>query len=228
MPANPRPRSLAEHAAELIRRQIVAGHYQLGEALSETTLASVLGVSKTPVREALQRLATQGLVVVQPQRGTFVFRMDATEVQALSEFREVLEISALRLAMRKDATTLGRLLKRIVADMAAVLDRDDAASYRELDSRYHEAIVEHSANHHLARSYGLIAFRIQALRNRLSSSPALNATSLKQHRMLANLVVRGVPAKAVTLLRRHIAKTMDDYAASAPADAPARPRRNMR
>lgn len=184
---------------------------QLGEALSETVLATALGVSKTPVREALLRLKTEGLVDIQPQRGTFVFRMSAEEVRILSEFRDVLEISALRLGLRKDARALGRAIKGIVADMSTALAAADAAKYREQDGFFHQCIIDSCANHHLSRSYSMIAFRIQALRNRLSSNPHLNAGSFKQHRMLAQLIGGGHEAKAVTLLKKHIWKTLDDY-----------------
>jgi DNA-binding GntR family transcriptional regulator len=206
-----RPRSLAEQAAERIRHLIVKGDLQLGEALSETALATTLGVSKTPIREALLRLKAEGLVDIQPQRGTFVFRMSGDEVRILSEFRDVLEISALRLALRRDARTLGRMVKNIVADMNVALATDDADKYREQDGLFHQCIIDSCANHHLTRSYTTIASRIQALRNRLSSNPHLIAGSFKQHRMLAQLIAGGHEAKAVTLLKKHIANTVDDY-----------------
>lgn len=206
-----RPRSLAEQAAEQIRYLIVKGDLQLGEALSETALATALGVSKTPVREALLRLKAEGLVDIQPQRGTFVFRMSTDEVRKLSEFREVLEISALRLAMRRDAQALGRTLNSIVADMGTALAGDNAAKYREQDGLFHQCIIDSCANHHLSRSHTMIAFRVQALRNRLSLNPGLSAGSFKQHRMLAQLIGGGHEAKAAMLLKKHIAKTVDDY-----------------
>ena len=128
-----RPPSLAEQAADQIRHRIVKGDFRLGEALSETALAAELGISKTPVREAFLLLKTEGLVDILPQRGTFVFRIGAGEADKLSEFREVLEISALQLAMAKDAAGLGQALGAIAADMSAALDVDDAAAYLELD-----------------------------------------------------------------------------------------------
>jgi DNA-binding GntR family transcriptional regulator len=206
-----RPQSLADQAAEQIRRLIVKGHFQLGEALSETTLAAELGVSKTPIREAFLRLRTEGLVDIQPQRGTFVFRMSAAEVSALSEFRDVLEAAGLALAMRADAAALGAELGGVVADMETALAGGDAASYREHDSRFHDCIIGHSGNPHLREAYGRIAFRIQTLRNRLSLDPALNAVSLKEHATLASLIGEAREAEALAFLRTHIAKTTSDY-----------------
>jgi DNA-binding GntR family transcriptional regulator len=185
---------------------------RLGEALSETALAAELGVSKTPVREALLLLKTEGLVDIQPQRGTFVFRIDAEEAARLSEFREVLEISALRIAMAKDATGFGQALDAIVAAMTTSLASDERDAYRDQDALYHQCIIDRSGNHYLSRSYAVVALRIQALRYRLAMDPALNAESLDQHRMLAHSIARGRRAKASVLLRRHIAKTRDDYA----------------
>jgi DNA-binding GntR family transcriptional regulator len=202
-----RPRSLADQAAEQIRRRIVRGDFQLGEALSETTLAAELGVSKTPIREAFLRLKTEGLVDVQPQRGTFVFHMSAGEVRTLSEFRDVLEISALRLAMQKDAPALAAALESIVADMDRALAGDDAVGYREHDGLFHKCIIDHCGNAYLSESYATIAFRIQALRNRLSRESALNAQSLNEHRMLGEMIGRGGDAKAVAFLKKHIATT---------------------
>ncbi len=206
-----RQRTLAEQAAEQIRGLIVRGDLQLGEALSETALATALGVSKTPIREALLRLKAEGLVDVRPQRGTFVFRMSVAEVETLSEFRDVLETAALRIGMRKDAAALGRMLKEIASDMTAALAADDVARYVELDDRFHDCIVAHCGNHHLARSYIPVALRMQALRYRLTREPKLNARSLKQHRMIARMVERGLCAEAEQSLKKHIAQTLLDY-----------------
>jgi DNA-binding GntR family transcriptional regulator len=209
-----RPRSLAERAADQIRHRIVKGDFRLGEALSETTLAVELGVSKTPVREAFLLLKTEGLVDIQPQRGTFVFRISAGEADKLSQFREVLEISALRIAMDGNAAALGQALDAIVADMSASLGIDDKNAYREQDALYHQCIIDRCANHYLSRSYAVVAFRIQALRYRLASDPELNEESLQQHAVLAGVIGRGLHDNAADLLRRHIAKTRDDYAST--------------
>jgi DNA-binding GntR family transcriptional regulator len=203
---------LAEQATEQIRGLIVRGDFQLGEALSETALATALGVSKTPIREALLRLKADGLVDVQPQRGTFVFRMSVTEVEALSEFRDVLEIAALRLGMCRGPKVLGGTLKRIVADMSAALAADQAAKYCELDESFHDSIIARCGNHHVVRSYAPVAVRMQALRYRLARYPSLNTDSLRQHRMIAQMVDRGLRAKAEQVLKQHIAQTVQDYA----------------
>jgi DNA-binding GntR family transcriptional regulator len=203
--------SLADRAAEHIRGHIVKGDYQLGEALSETTLAAELGISKTPVREALLRLETEGLVDIQPQRGTFVFSMGAAEVDALSEFRDVLETTALSMAMRKDIGALGADLAEIVEDMEHAVSHGNAGAYREADSRFHDGIIRHCGNAYLVDAYAPIAFRVQTLRNLLSRNPRLNARSLTEHTVISQVVASGDEEKAVALLRAHMAGTAANY-----------------
>jgi DNA-binding GntR family transcriptional regulator len=206
-----RPPSLAEQAADRIRNRIVKGDLHLGEALSETTLAAELGISKTPVREAFLILKTEGLVEIRPQRGTFVFRISAAESGKLSEFRSVLEISAVQMGMSKDAAGLGRALGGIAVRMTTALDAGDAATYLELDKDFHQCIIDRCGNHYLSRAYAVVAFRIQALRYRLAMDPALNAGSLQQHHSLARLIGEDKGKSVVTLMRKHIAKTNEDY-----------------
>ena len=186
-----RSRTLTEQAADQIRERIVKGSLALGEALSESAVAAELGVSKTPVREAFMLLKAEGLVDIFPQRGTFVFRTDASDARKLSEFRELLEIGALRLALGNDVSSLSRSLAAIAKDMDAALAHDDRGAYRELDARFHQKIIDYSDNDYLSRSHTLIAFRIQALRYRLALDPAFSTVSLRQHHALAHLIADG-------------------------------------
>ena len=207
-----RARTLAEQAAEEIRNRIVNGGFRLGEALSETTVAAELGISKTPVREAFLLLKTEGLVDILPQRGTFVFRMDAPDARKLSEFREALESAALQLAIVNDTKGLGQKLSKLAGEMAGALARKQSRDYRGFDAQFHQRIIDYADNEYLWRAYAVVALRIQALRYRLRANPSLEARSLKHHRTLARLVSRGDRDRAVELLREHIRMTLDDYA----------------
>jgi len=126
--------------------------------LSETALAVALGLSKTPVRES------EGLVEVQPQRGTFVFRISASEAHNLSELREVLEVSALRLPWRRTPRRLGQTLAGIADKMRVALGAKDAGTYLEQAGRFHHSIIDRCDNHYLSRADAIVAFRIQTLR----------------------------------------------------------------
>ena len=203
--------SLTDLAAQEIRNRIVRGVFQLGEPLSEIALATELGVSKTPVREALMVLKRQGLIEVHPQRGSFVFDMDANQVRKLSELREVLELAALRMALATDRRALAKQWADIVKKMRKSLDADDAELYRTLDGGFHRVLFELADNAYLMEAYELIAFRVQALRNRLSLAPSLNATSFEEHVRLAELVAAGDDNAVVDLMGRHIEETREHY-----------------
>lgn len=206
-----RARSLADEAADDIRARIIGGEIALGEALSEVALAHSLGVSKTPVREALLRLESEGLVDVHPQRGTFVFQMTAAQVAELGEMRELLEIAAVRLALARRPAALAEALDALVERMADAVARCDWARYRALDGALHDGFIAHAGNAFLETCYAAIAFRVQALRNRLSQDPELNRRSLDEHRAFAALARRGAVADLVRQLRRHIRATTRAY-----------------
>jgi DNA-binding GntR family transcriptional regulator len=223
--------SLTDRAADEIRARIVQGVFRLGEPLSEITLANDLGVSKTPVREALLELKRQGLVEVHPQRGTFVFDMNAKDVDKLSEHRAILEIAALRLALAHNSAKLHARWAEIVGDMGVALQANDAVRYRTLDGDFHLALFVLSDNPFLLEAYKLIAFRVQALRNRLSLDSALNKRSFKDHVELTAMAVGGMKKRMVALMLSHIGSTRTHYLkeleAANPAAAPVRVRQRF-
>lgn len=206
-----RPKSLTVLAADEIRGRIVRGEIGLGSPLSENALAMELGVSKTPIREALLQLKMEGLVSIQPQRGSFVFDMSAHEIRQLGELRETLEVTALERAMRGRREPLVAALTAIVDRMAEAVRIEDNGRYRMLDAEFHRALFEHAGNCYLADCYGSFAFRIQALRARLCSDPALNAVSLGDHARLRDLIAAGDGDAARALLIGHMTRTIGDY-----------------
>jgi DNA-binding GntR family transcriptional regulator len=206
-----RPRTLTEQAADAIRTRIVTGDFQLGEALSEITLAVELGVSKTPVREAFLQLKNEGLVDIQPQRGTFVFQMTQDQIRQLTVLRELLEVKALMIAMAINAEALTEVLDEVVAAMTIAVEKADFRTYRELDHDFHQRIIAASANEFIETAYSGIAFRVQALRNRLSLQAPQNDRSLEEHITLARLVGTGDAENAAAMLLDHIRVTTREY-----------------
>lgn len=206
-----RPKSLRDLAVEELRRRIIDGRIELGRGLSENTLASELGISKTPIREALLHLKLEGLVDIQPQRGTFVFRMDAAQVKQLSTMREILELAAIETAAENDPAELADALTEVTGRMQRAIEAGDAALYRTLDGDFHQRIVDLAGNQYLADAFQGIAFQIQALRNRLSVDPVLNRTSLDEHEGIVRRIRDGRAGGARKLMRAHIRGTADRY-----------------
>ena len=206
-----RPKTLTEQAADAIRSRIVSGDFRLGEALSEITLAAELGVSKTPVREAFLQLKNEGLVDIQPQRGTFVFRMTVNQIAQLTVLRELLEVEALRLAMRENQSMFVSALADIVRRMGEAVEAGENRLYRILDADFHQQIISASRNEFLEAAYSSFAFRLSSLRNRLSMEPPENLRSLGEHQELARLAAEGDEANASLKLSEHIKARSRDY-----------------
>jgi DNA-binding GntR family transcriptional regulator len=206
-----RPRTLTEQAADAIRTRIVTGDFQLGEALSEITLAAELGVSKTPVREAFLQLKNEGLVDIQPQRGTFVFQMTPEQIRQLTVLRELLEVQALRTAMETNHVALSQGLEEVVAAMRSAVGKADIRLYRELDHDFHQRIIAAAANEFIGAAYSSIAFRVQALRNRLSLEAQQNERSLREHIALAHCVGTGDAEQGAVMIVDHIRITTREY-----------------
>jgi DNA-binding GntR family transcriptional regulator len=204
-----RPKSLKDLVVEELRNRIVDNRLRLGAALSENTLAAELGISKTPVREALLQLKLEGLVEVQPQRGTYVFRLDPQQVVLISELREVLEIAAAGAAIERNGPALFANMGKILEEMRAAYEAGDTVSYHVLDGRYHQAIVDLCGNPYIVDAYSQIGFRIQALRSRLSNEAVLNSRSMKDHVKMLELVRKGDAPGLQALLRTHVAHTRD-------------------
>ena len=123
-----RPPKLVTIVTQSIRKSIVEGELPLGEYIAEERIAATLGVSRTPVREALMSLQFQGLVETAPPRGAYVFKPSYDEVVKLSEFRMFMELQALTLAAGNQLQKLLTDLRRATAAMRTAA----AVSYTHL------------------------------------------------------------------------------------------------
>lgn len=206
-----RPKSLTEIAVERIRASIVEGTLALGGQISEVALAQELGISKTPVREALLRLREVGLVDIHPQRGTYVFSARAEDVVQICRFREVLESTALAEAMAADRDGLIAALKDNLSAMKEAHRTGDARVVPELDAEFHRVIMQRSNNDYLRNAYRLIDHKIHALRSRLQTTNEQLAHCQTNHAIIIKNIRDGKLAQAQTMLKRHIRDTQDAY-----------------
>lgn len=208
-----RPKSLTELAKDAIRARIVDGVLKLGETISENALAQELGISKTPVRDAMQQLRSEGLVEILPSRGTVVFSISAEEVRQLSRYRDVLETAALRLCIDREPERLADTLAVLIDEMAAARERDDLPAYRRLDATFHQTIFDAAGNSYLQGAYEKVANRIQALRTRMLIDPQHIEDSHREHiEMVALLRARRLD-DLVDAMARHVANTMRSFLA---------------
>jgi DNA-binding GntR family transcriptional regulator len=204
--------SLTTEAYELIRNAIVSGALEFGEQLSETQIAKAIGMSKAPVRAAFIELKDRGLVNIVPQSGTYVFSPTADDVRTASHFRALLEIEALREAMKHRAVQLHARLDEQIARMKRAMAAKNYEMYGKADNAYHIAILEESGNRYLLKAYHLSAAALEALRVRLQKG-GFREQSFAEHVEMARLLRAGKLADAEKLMRLHILVINDSLGA---------------
>ena len=206
------PRSRASQVAVRLRDAIINAQFRLGELISEDALASAFGVSRTPVREALGQLQNMGLVVVRPQRGSYVFSPTAADISSLCEFRCVIEPQAAELAWARDRDAALKALSAAVDDMEEARARADIIGYSQADTRLHEAFIMHCGNPYLKAAYATAGALIAALRTHLSAAIDLvDREGPDQHLKLVQLFEAGDFAAFGALMREHVNITRDIY-----------------
>lgn len=207
-----RPKSLCDSAVENIRSAIVQGIYELGEPLSEAMLVKSLGISKTPIREALSILKVEGLVSVIPQKGTFVFTMSSNEVAQLGNYRNALESTALKMSLTSNAQILGDQLLNICEQMEEARKKGETRKYLELDGKFHSVMLNLCGNKFLQDGYKLVEGKIAALRTHLSAHPTHTEKSFHEHKQIAELIIEGRIDEANLILKKHITRGERSYA----------------
>lgn len=214
------PKSLANIVAQRLREAIVDGQFALGEMIAEESLASSFGVSRTPVREALNQLQSLGLVVVRPQRGSYVFTPSEADIEALCEFRFVIEPRSAELAWQHDREATMAVIAEAIDDMEQACIQKDTVRYGRADTRLHEAFVMNCGNSYMQAAYATAGAKIAALRTHLSApADVLHQRGLEQHKDLLRFFSEGNFTAFDALMREHVTGTRDSYLASLKARA---------
>lgn len=181
---------LKSHVADRIRNAILAGAFKPGDRLNETRIASQFKVSRIPVREALQQLQAQGLVMNYPRRGMFVITLSEEDVQRINSLRILLEAEAIKLCRANLTATQEARLTSIVEEMENV-QMDSFFDASLLDLKFHRSIWACSGNPYLEKdldSLLTILFAHQALA--YTTSHTNTFWQLNHHRPLLE-VIRG-------------------------------------
>jgi DNA-binding GntR family transcriptional regulator len=207
-----RPPSLTAAVTERLKSAIIDAEFKLGEALSEDKLAASLGVSRTPVREALSALQLQGLIDIAPQRGSYVFLPSEVDVAELCEFRVMMEGRAMALchARAKDPTLAAMRRANAAMEDAEIGSNHLASAYA--DSDFHTAFFDNCGNQYLVKAYGLISGRIATLRTHLLMPQAgMRSGPISEHAQLIDAFAAGKLSDAEAILSTHIYKMRERF-----------------
>lgn len=206
------PESLTEMVFNRLYQAIVDGSFSLGENISEERLVEALGVSRTPVRDALSQLQLMGLVNVRSKRGTFVFEPTEQDVIDICEFRFMLETNTVRMALKRDRVGFLKAMDDCLEEMSRALASNDVIAYGRSDTRFHQSFTDWSGNPYIQNSYRLAAGRIAALRTILTGSlHERHRESLDEHRLMVGMMVSNDLTGLDSLFRAHIDRTLSVY-----------------
>ncbi|WP_067971040.1 GntR family transcriptional regulator [Nocardiopsis trehalosi] len=204
-----RPAPLRDSVYESLLELITRRRLPPGQHLVENELAEQLGVSRQPVREALQRLSNEGWVDLRPGYGAFVHRPSENEAEQLLAVRALLETESARLAAESASPEGVARLRELCAQGMAGLERDDADAMVDLNAALHRSITELSGNAVLADLAGQVARRVRwyhglVVRRR-------GRESWQEHAAIIDAIEAGDADEAARLMRAHADTTRRMY-----------------
>lgn len=203
---------LATLARDDVLGMILRGELQPGQRINEPDMASRLGISRVPVREALRQLESTGLVVARKHAGVFVHEPLAQEVRELYEMRGMLDGFAGRRAARLPADTRGvlaDLLDQSIAEMKAAFAAHAVQRYYRENLRFHWAIVQAAGNRAMADTYRGVVQKLHLSRLKNLSRDTGMRTSIAEHEKIARTLRKGDIARCEDLMSRHVGDAYD-------------------
>ncbi|MEO9095456.1 MAG: GntR family transcriptional regulator [Microbacteriaceae bacterium] len=207
--------------ANQLRERIIDGSFRPGEQIREASLVERLQVSRGPVREALQRLSQEGLLVSHRNRGVFVLDLTPADIREIYAAREAVELGAAEaiLAQEPDAiAATSRRLSRIIAKMAPLVNAGNWRRLSELDMGFHLAFVESAANSRLSRIYSTLAAESRICIVNLEASYPLADALISEHERLVELLAARDGTELRKAIRQHMTSAVADLTASMLAD----------
>ena len=189
-----------------MRRRIIKGDVEPGTSLSEAALADEFGVSRTPVREALKQLQTEGLVEIRPRVGTFVTIPSRREITELFEMKELMEGAAARLLAQRGRVPEIDSLERNLREALTAVEQDDRERYAALVQEFHDLLIAGSDNSKLQAHYRVLMNQLAYSRlvNTSLSQPGRVIQSDREHHLVLELILEKDGDSAERVMREHV------------------------
>ena len=202
-PLEPTQATRAARAARELRSLVLAGRFQSGERLNEVAIAQALGISRGPLREAIQRLTAEGLLTAVSHRGAYVRSISADELKDLYGLRIAVESYAVRwVAVHTDVTERAHL-DDLLARTEKILDGGGEVPY-PADLDIHENIVQLAHNEELLRTVRDVHAKIHLARARSAYAHDRACQAFDEHRQIIEAINRRDPRAAADALEEHL------------------------
>ncbi|BCP53635.1 GntR family transcriptional regulator [Kaistia sp. 32K] len=213
---------LAEQTYAAIRRRILRRELETGQQIPIDIVAAELGVSRTPVLDALKRLASEGLVEIRARRGCYVRALTTDDIREIFEVREAIELYGVRAAIRDGRHgALADVLSAACVAMEAATEGDiyvDYDRFTEWDRAFHRAIVTASANRRLEEIYGNLHVHLHIMRVHYFRELEAAIRIKRDHRAILDAIRAGDLAAAQAAVSAHIFVTRDRIIANLARD----------
>ncbi len=197
-------RSLKDEVLDKVKKFIITGRYLPGQRIVIDSLAKELGVSVTPVREALHYLAAQGLLNIEPHRGFLVRKWSEKEIEDLLSLKCYLEKLAVRLFIERGYEENIGILREKVDEMKIVFESGDVERMEKCNAEFHAIIVKGSGNEELCRVVDSLSEKLHYVRIYSISFPGRFEESFKEHMKIYEAIERRDVALAEERVEEHI------------------------
>jgi DNA-binding GntR family transcriptional regulator len=198
--------SLRNKAFKYIKTQVLNGKYKQGETLIESKMAKELGVSRTPIREALQLLEIEGLVETCPNKGTVVLGISTQDVRDIFTIRCLIEGLAARWAAERMTAEQKNELRKAVDLMEFYAAKGEMNELTELDNHFHQQIYDASGSKILKITLGNLHQFVQLARLESLMVPHRLEDTLREHRAIFTALMEGNPENAEKAMANHVNK----------------------
>ncbi len=201
-------RTLHDEVTTRVRDMIIEGRLQPGSRINETQLGQSLGVSRTPLREALKTLASEGLLELVPQRGAVVREFSLQDVAGILEVTKALEQLAGRLACERGTEGQIAEVRRLHDEMMRYYTRRERLAYYKLNHTIHASIVAMAGNPTLAEMHATLQARSKQIRYVGNSAPEKWAGAVSDHEEIITALEQRDPERLAAILGAHMDNTL--------------------
>ena len=195
-----------ENAYQKIKGMIVNGELQMGQIISDKILSNELNLGLTPIRDALNLLKSEDLIISYPKKGTFVFELSSELFFDIFETRRIFETYGLRTSHKLDRNKLIEKEEEILEKMNVSINEKDYMSYAKLDSKFHECFILGTGNDVLIKLYRNLEPKIATIRNaiNLNLSEFNTKESFNMHKKIIKCIKSENIEQSIKLLDNHI------------------------
>ncbi len=196
---------LLNHKAYLVlKRAIIRGDLTPNSKLILTEIAKSLGISNTPIREAINKLSSEGFVNIIPNKGIKIVKINIEDIQEILQIRAALDCLIAKLAAKKITDKEIVNMMKIINKMEYSVKEDDRLTYNDLDIKFHDFLLNITENNKLKEIYNNLIVRAYRFRIRTLSIPNRMNLSFKEHRDIALAIKERNPDKADKLSQIHV------------------------